>query len=183
MKFSRSFFRSLSTRDGFLTLRNDDLTALTPWTRMSARIFTSFGPFKAGSKVPLFVPSPCVYASHACKQYPQVAFRGSFILSFDVISPVASSLYTYPSLRYSYFTGFLLCSLLFSALLFCHTCARSAMDRKNQQPTEQYGVFQALRQASLRGHSQAWLLITLARLLLHTTRLLFYTKMGQSEAA
>ena len=53
------FFRSLSTRDGFLTLPNDDLAGFTPGTCVFTLIFVPFDPFAVGRKVPFFVPLQC----------------------------------------------------------------------------------------------------------------------------
>ena len=49
------FFRSLSTRDGFLTLPNDDLAGFTPGTCVFALIFMLFNPFTAGRRLLFFM--------------------------------------------------------------------------------------------------------------------------------
>ena len=57
--FEVFFSRSLSTRDGFLTIPNEGFAGFTPCTCVFARIFVSFDPFLAGRKVPFFVPLQC----------------------------------------------------------------------------------------------------------------------------
>ena len=59
MNFSKFSPRSLSTRDGFLTIPNDDLAGFTLCTCVFALIFVPFDPFMVGRKVPFFVPLQC----------------------------------------------------------------------------------------------------------------------------
>ena len=54
--FEVFFPRSLSTRDGFLTLPNDDLAGFTSGTCVLALIFVPFDPLVVGRKLPIFVP-------------------------------------------------------------------------------------------------------------------------------
>ena len=58
-EFFEVFFRSLSTRDGFLTIPNDDLAGFTPGTCVFARSFVPFNPFMVERKVPFLVPLQC----------------------------------------------------------------------------------------------------------------------------
>ena len=59
VNFSKFFSRSFSTRDGFLTLPNDDLAGFNRGTCVFGLIFVPFNPFAAGRKVPFFVPLQC----------------------------------------------------------------------------------------------------------------------------
>ena len=49
--FSKFFFHSLSTRDGFITILKDDLASFIPFTCIFALVFLAFGPFMAGRKM------------------------------------------------------------------------------------------------------------------------------------
>ena len=77
--FFEDFFRSLSTRDGFLTLLNDDLAGFTPGTCVFTLIFVPFDPFIVGRKVPFFVPLLCslsmegaIYKGHVGSEFFEV---------------------------------------------------------------------------------------------------------------
>ena len=78
--FFEVFFHSLSTRDGFLTLPNDDLAGFTPGTCVFARIFVPFDPFVVGRKVPFFVHLQCslsrgaIYKGHIGSEFFEVFF-------------------------------------------------------------------------------------------------------------
>ena len=59
MNFFEVFFRSLSTRDGFLTIPNDDLAGFTPGACVFTLVFVPFDTFIVGRKVPFFVLLQC----------------------------------------------------------------------------------------------------------------------------
>ena len=63
------FFCSLSTRGGFLTLPNDDLTGLILCVCISALVLLAFGPFMVGRRMPVFRALPCIFVPLSYKQY------------------------------------------------------------------------------------------------------------------
>ena len=75
MNFSKFLFRSLSTRDGFPTILNEDLAGFTPCTCIFALVFVPFDSFVVGRKVPFFVPlQEAINKGHVGSEFFEVFF-------------------------------------------------------------------------------------------------------------
>ena len=95
MNFSKFFSRSLSTRDGLLTLPNDDLAGFIPSMCVFARIFVPTDPFMPGKKCPFL----CLYSAlYITGGGLYKAFLGEFFEVFFLV-PFALKMDSLPSGR------------------------------------------------------------------------------------